>query len=68
LIRERILFHELESVWIEFNEALMEAIAEKESAGEMELHIIQEVYLRLSSLGRQIEELRGMLRQETIEI
>ena len=63
-----MLFHELESVWIEFNEALMQAIAEKESAGEMELHIIKEVYSRLSSLGKQIEELRSMLRQETIDI
>jgi hypothetical protein len=67
-IEGRMTFQELESVWVEFNESLMQAIAEKESAGEIELHIILGIYFRLSSLGKQIEELRSVLRQEAIDI
>lgn len=67
-IEGRMKFQELEDVWVEFNDALMQTIAEKESAGEIELHIVLEIYFRLSSLGKQIEELRSMLRKETIDI
>lgn len=66
MTKERCEIAEVESLCLEFGEALLNAVSEKESSGEIPTAAALQIYLRLSAWQRQLQELYSIARQRRL--